>query len=332
MLRRRHQVPLLCVAVALNAIVGVAQARAGPPRLLDERAGAGELSTLDDYAVWSRHLSDRSYRLMIRRGGSTRGARIPTRQAPFDVSLGRDAHGRVVATYSRCRAVPRVGLRDCRLWVLDLRSGREEHLAFRSSATIRSRFDPAISGNRIAYGALVVGANRKVRVEIYVQTIGRNGRPRKLPGGTPGYEPGPQTVAFDGRRVVYPWLLGEAPCADANAVDGFSSELWIDDISTHSHQLAFRSGCAGDTGGTVYAAQVVRHYVYFAESTGMIGRYDLRTQQTTYAPCPGSVIGVAAQPKGYFLLLRRTDLHKAELLQQRLAFAPTLPGAAPGLG
>ena len=80
--------------------------------------------------AWSQYdPASRRYRLVVRRGGvATTRARSAARR-PFDVSLGPDAHGRLVALYTRCRTATR----GCDVYRYDLASRRERRLATVSS-------------------------------------------------------------------------------------------------------------------------------------------------------------------------------------------------------
>lgn len=98
---------------------------------------------------------------------------VATRPQPFDVSVGTDGHGAPVATFSRCRATPKmrdVGLAEstggallepqggsgCRLYVLDLASGRERVLPVpqppRASDTSPSMWHGSVAFARKAPG------------------------------------------------------------------------------------------------------------------------------------------------------------------------------------
>lgn len=312
----------MCMATAAAMLIIGAASAASEARMVDANASLGQISALDGYATWSKPTKGR-YRLVIRHAGRIRDAGIPTRSEPFDVSLGKDARGRLVATYSRCRSK---GSSNCQLWMMDVRSRRERRLNLRASSTIRSRFSPVLRGRRVVYKA-VVGTGSRARVTVYTELLGSVGRPRRLPGGSRGLEAGPDDLAFDGRRVAYTWQLSEAPCAN-DELFGDSTELWIDDSRGAGHRLARRGGCPGDAAHTLDGVQLLGNRLYFIETlndrqgTTRIGRYDLRTKQLTFAPAPiGLIVRVVAQTDGYHLLQRRTQ-GKAMISQQKLTFRP----------
>jgi hypothetical protein len=201
---------------------------------------------------------------------------------------------------------------------LDLRSGKERALRLRASPSISSRFDPVLAGNTVAYAGLA----GKAHVALYVQTLGSKGRPRRLPGGSPGLDAQPVGIDFDGRHVAYSWNLVEPACVtDPHNLDDTSSELWVDDLTTGTHQLISRSGCPADTAGLVYDVEINQGRLFFAQSNGVLGRYDLHTKHTAHATLPkGDIVAAAPQANGYFLLLNRLNLNDAQLLQQPITF------------
>lgn len=131
--RQKVRATIVAVTVALG--LGLVSARADG-RVVDANASAGQIDAADGYAVWSKPSKGNRFRLVIRHAGRTRSAGVASRPGPFDVSLGRDSRRRVVATYSRCRVASGRQLRNCRLWALDVRSGRERRLRLRSSSAV----------------------------------------------------------------------------------------------------------------------------------------------------------------------------------------------------
>jgi hypothetical protein len=95
----------LTTAVAL--LVSAAPAVAEIRTLAEVHAPAPERApTLDAFegrVVWSDYdAAIRSWRLMEHAGGVTRALPVEPRRSPFDVDLGPDGGGGVVAVYSRC--------------------------------------------------------------------------------------------------------------------------------------------------------------------------------------------------------------------------------------
>lgn len=92
------------------------------------------------------------YRLVIRRGDVDQQAPIAGAPRPFDVSLGPDVHGRVVALYTRCREPETATRREtgCDVYRYDVASGREHELASVSSPTMDEAW-PSQWRDRIAF-------------------------------------------------------------------------------------------------------------------------------------------------------------------------------------
>src|SRR5439155_19173660 len=68
------------------------------------------LSPIDAYhgrVVWSEP-STAGYRLVVYRRGIARTLPVAPSTVPFDVDLGPDRHGRVVAVYQRCIRTPSI--------------------------------------------------------------------------------------------------------------------------------------------------------------------------------------------------------------------------------
>jgi hypothetical protein len=98
-LLRRFSVVLrsLAAALALSFVVPVA----APAATITTTTGDSKLSALGGWLVWSEPDGD-AWRLVALKDGVRRTFDVPARGQPFDVDLGTDARGRVVATYTRC--------------------------------------------------------------------------------------------------------------------------------------------------------------------------------------------------------------------------------------
>src|SRR4051794_17975442 len=103
------------------------------------------ISAFRGTVAWSSYSASRHrYRLVYRPSGHTRLARVRSSAEPFDVTLGPDGGGQVVAVYSRCS---RGG---CDLFQYRFSSHRETVLDGPSTP----RFDettPAVWGSRLAF-------------------------------------------------------------------------------------------------------------------------------------------------------------------------------------
>ena len=171
----------LAVAVAV-VLVGAAPAHARaaatpqPIATLDERV---PISALGDHVAYSVREAG-GYRLTVARDGVVSTLPIAPRSAPFDVDLGTDAAGAVVATFSRCAAPdgPWNG-RGCRLRVVDLASGRERAIGVPVVAGA-SDTSPSMWRGRVVF-ARNVRAERHDIDQIRYKAPGR--RIRSLPHG-----------------------------------------------------------------------------------------------------------------------------------------------------
>ena len=97
--------------------------------------------------AWSAYdASANRFALVILEGDTTAAAPVATARRAFDVSLGPDARGRVVALYTRCRSATR----GCDVYRYDLRSRRERKLASVSSPS-RDEAWPAQWRDRVTF-------------------------------------------------------------------------------------------------------------------------------------------------------------------------------------
>ena len=110
------------------------------------------------WVVWSAPTGSR-WQLMGWHDGVAAPVPIAPRSQPFDVDLGTDAAGRVVATFSRCRRAPRLGFDrrtdpwtggGCHIRVLDLASGAERRAPVPAAAGM-SDTTPSMWHGRIAF-------------------------------------------------------------------------------------------------------------------------------------------------------------------------------------
>ena len=118
------------------------------------------LDAFDGRVVWSDYdPAIRKWRLMQHAGGVTRGLPVEPRRSPFDVDLGPDGRGGVVAVYSRCARGLRFhyptpqnqrGARhDCDVYSFSFATDRETAVA-----RVNTRADeywPSVWGDRIAF-------------------------------------------------------------------------------------------------------------------------------------------------------------------------------------
>jgi hypothetical protein len=126
---RRALLLALATLVAAPAAACADEAIAELPRAVPVAGYAG-------WEAWSSYSERaRAYALVLRDPqGATREAPVPAQTQPYDVSLGPDARGAVVAIYPRCT------VRGCDLRRLYVEQGREQALRSVSRrATARPR-------------------------------------------------------------------------------------------------------------------------------------------------------------------------------------------------
>ncbi|MCA1680379.1 MAG: hypothetical protein LC777_16215, partial [Actinobacteria bacterium] len=137
---------------ALAAFAVTTAALLAPPVAVADDAVADlvretPISAYGGAVAWSAYdAASGRYALVIHQRARTTAARMATARRPFDVSLGPDAAGRVVALYTRCRTATR----GCDVYRYDLRARRERRLKAVSSAVFDEAW-PAQWRDRIAF-------------------------------------------------------------------------------------------------------------------------------------------------------------------------------------
>jgi hypothetical protein len=124
-------------ALPAGASADVLIERVPCPGLPSNRAaGCTGLSAEGGALLWSAYdPATKVYRLTARRAGITASVPVPPRRQPFDADLGRDAHGRLVATYSRCPGDASGPARGCGAYETVLGLAGERRLLTRISAS-----------------------------------------------------------------------------------------------------------------------------------------------------------------------------------------------------
>ena len=154
----------LLACCALAALLAPDGARADS--LVAELARETPISAYGGALAWSAYdEATRRYALMIRQGARTAAAPVATAKRAFDVSLGPDVRGRVVALYTRCRTA----VHGCDVYRYGLRARSEQRLAAVSSPVLDEAW-PAQWGDRIAFSR-----------RIHARPASHRGRPRWCP-------------------------------------------------------------------------------------------------------------------------------------------------------
>ncbi len=195
-----------------------------------------------------------------------------TRRVPFDLDLGTDAAGKVVAAYSRCTTEPRRtgGVAasgpqydsgaGCRIVILDLASGTERTLKLASGDA--SEVLPSVGGSKVAYIAVHKASKDRKRAFLAIRPIASTTAKTlrsdaRVVSSDPGSAQGPTTVDTDGKRVASLWRSMD------NQFHEFDTELYAGSVSGGSQVNVDGASntdyCNFDTlaGATVSGSQVL---------------------------------------------------------------------------
>lgn len=262
--------------------------------------------------VWSELVpGDRAgpseYRLVASTPDGTRVLPVaPRRDAPFDVDLGRNEEGSIVAAYSRCTGTyPRSRFsatapypawtdgRDCDVYVFDFERMRESRPVGVNTAA--SEVLPSVSLATIAFVRVSPGARRpgvpRVHVRPGVHPVVR------LPGGPPGRARRgvPTRLDLHASRLAFVWNRrsgrGRSP--------GYVTELRMDTLDG-GHRTIGRA--ISDRRHPGYASFIgptaTRSTVYSGFQRALVGegedrsraalllRYDVRSRRRSRADAP----------------------------------------------
>jgi hypothetical protein len=134
--RQRRLLELGLLALTLPAVLAPATAHAD--EIVADLPRDTPISAYGGLVAWSGYDEAAAhYRLVIRRGDTNAVQPIAGSPRAFDVTLGPDRDGRVVALYTRCRTPARGRTREtgCDIYRYDVRSQREQKLRSVSSPT-----------------------------------------------------------------------------------------------------------------------------------------------------------------------------------------------------
>ena len=292
------------MAGVLALVAGFGAAPATADTLLSIEPSAPKISAVGDAAAWSTYDRGTStWFLVIRQGGVLERAAVAPRSVPFDVDLGRDAGGRLVAAYSRCDRDPQFFAptgRGCDLYAYDLATKLERKLRGPSSAAA-SEYMPSLAAGRVAFGRVHErrAGPAGVRTEVYVRPLHR-GSARRLPGGTRNDDDrtGLTGLDLDARRLAVAWHT--AGPAGAGIPYG-TAELRVDGLSGETQTLVVRLlGTSLDYGGIV-TPELVGHRVRYGivwvseggTTIGDVQSYDLARATRSSSRLPDRLAGVA---------------------------------------
>jgi hypothetical protein len=288
------------------------------------------VSAFGNRVAWSAFDSaSATYRLMTESGGTISAVPVAPRTVPFDIDLGPNDRGHIVAAYSRCRRDPprrdpAIGNaiaqlpdwsrgRGCDLYRFDFTTGREAKIRSPSSAHA-SEFLPSVWKRNVAFARVYERRPGRAghRPYLYVQPPG--GHSRRIPAGLRSrlnfcsgipqrcrlkQEPGPTALDLWGRRLAFGW--------DSADQGEPTSSVYLDTLEPRkTTKLLLSRLSSGDIQGSeIVSPQVVDGAVawtqtLYGETTSSVSRRyritggELSEAAITLAPGEGSTALVLA--------------------------------------
>jgi len=195
---------------------------------------------------------------------------IRPRSVPFDIDLGPDRRGDVVATYSRCRREPERGEgsaplpvwatgKGCDLFLYSLKPGsaRVETRIRGASTDESSEFLPSIWRGQVAFSRVYERreGRRGTLAYLYVRELESTERSARQPGGARGQSglPGPTALDLYGRRLGFAWVHRREGEAERSAIRldtlgaGHRLVAWVKDFARTDFALLTPSLDRGET-------------------------------------------------------------------------------------
>jgi hypothetical protein len=193
-------VPAACIAAIL---LGAATANADTT-LATGLPASVKVSMRGGAIAWSAPAGAGRWKLVIARHGVAADAAVRSGRVPFDVDLGDDGHGHLIATYSRCSRTPH-GLerpRGCDVFRYDVTARRERRVPGLGTGSA-SDYLPTAAGGRIAFARSVAGGPAR----LYERSLD-GGALRRLRGGLPNADArtGPRSLDLGRRGLAIAWV------------------------------------------------------------------------------------------------------------------------------
>lgn len=300
---RRSPLAVLAILAAL-----LAPAAASADSVVTELAKDTPIAAYGGMLAWSSYdAASGRYALVIRRGGVTAAARARSAPRAFDVSLGPDTSGRVVALYTRCRVAARGRTPEhrCDVYRYDLRSRAERKLASVSSPSFDEAW-PAQWRDRIAFARrartrVVSGFDHRpdsrrrgpvIDCDIpYVKTVSSRAPSRRLDRSECGATAG---IAIRGTTIVH--VAGVS-------LGGAGSESQVRLLSARGGRARRLARTGGGEGGySPFVAPSLSSSSVFLTRTGQrqevvqgFLRIDLRSGRLTTVPANLNLAGALAR-------------------------------------
>ena len=261
------------------------------------------------WTAWSAYEGNRYVLVTRAPDGTVARPAVAPRRVPFDLDLGTDAAGRVVAAYSRCTTEPTlVGGANatapnyssgsgCRISILDLTAGTERRLPLsRGSA---SDVLPSVAGRGVAF--IAVPKARRLRGKAQLRWRTGSGSSSKLlesgarRTGTPNISGGPANVDTDGTRIAVVWRYQD------EEFNSFDSVLRVGGFASRFKQVAFGVNGESCSYDQVLAPTLTGRTVSFLETNGstwVLERTPTSRRSLTYGVTrlgePGVIVTSAA--------------------------------------
>lgn len=339
---RHWQIGLAFWVAAFGSASPVAVAAPGVK--IGVTTGTTKVAAFRGWVMWSQPTGtsfNRRYRLMQRYRGRTSQVPIHSRAGRgFDVDLGPDGRGGVVAVYSRCtNELSKLG---CDLYRYQPRRHREAKLAVANTPGASEQL-PSIWGSRVAFLRGVLPSSRRLVVVDL-----RTGRETPIKGGTPpvassgplGQAPtrdryGPTAVELTGRHVAFTWSTLPPTCpgstqsngdADGNEPRENSTELWLVALGGERRRVA--AGCSFTTLYALSAPSFSGNRLFFQYLSfdgELISRTFIRSEGLDGTnPSQSTILALApfAQDGRYSYFTRELSNGRRELRRAILTFVP----------
>jgi hypothetical protein len=327
-----------CLAAAVSSWGLVAGEARAAPVTVGTISLQSKVSAFRGRVVWSEpsgDISNRRYVLMLRYHGRTSRLPVrPRRQRAFDVDLGPDGHGGIVAVYSRCRRESALPPRACDIYRYDF-TRRAERRVTRVSTAGASEQLPSIWGHRLAF----LRGTDLSRAALLVVDLD-SGSTTHIDGGTPpqargviGNAPtsssyGPVALDLRGARLAFTWEAATRRCPVPGSTTGgqteLLSELWVATPGSTERRIA--AGCTGGPVDVLSAPSLDSNDVYFTYHDDRASRYVIArtTPQATNQQhaTVNADANVFAQDDRYSYFARFAGSGRYRLMRDTLAFTP----------